>query len=262
MKERDCSMPEFVKNPFLPQKQVKLVLIDSRANQSLKSLLKQKGIDWIEVPPCPVLYPAISCHPDIQCHPLGGRRIMVAPNVNESLIRQLIQHSFEIVMGNNSLDGNYPGNIAYNVARMGCTAFHHGSYTDPALKEEYERQCIKLVHVRQGYTKCSVAMLNERALITSDKGIKKAAEGLGMDVLAISPGGISLKGLPYGFIGGACGLIAPDEMLFSGRLRYHSEYDVIVAFLGKYGIKPAEVEDAPLEDIGSIIPLMEACNSG
>ena len=45
--------------------------------------------------------------------------ITFAPNTSDSLKNQLIQQKFEILMGNTTLEGNYPNNIAYNVAGIG-----------------------------------------------------------------------------------------------------------------------------------------------
>jgi hypothetical protein len=250
-------MEQFLDKPFLPAGKVSLVLIDSRMGDNAKQLLKSSGVHYIEVPPCDALYDAISCHPDIQCHPLGGRKIVLAPNTSESLRIQLLQQDFEIHVGNTILEGNYPNNIAYNVARIGGIALHNTAYTDPVLKDQLMHQGVRLVHVKQGYTKCSVAIVDDQAMITSDQGIADAALDCGLDVLLIRPGFISLRGLNYGFIGGTCGLIGPDELAFAGDVRQHPDFPEIQEFTARHGKRISIWNNGSLSDFGSIIPLKE-----
>ncbi|MFY9520979.1 MAG: DUF6873 family GME fold protein [Caldicoprobacterales bacterium] len=247
----------FIKSPFIPTKTVRLALIDYRMDLSFKNYLLNEGIELIETEPCKGLYQAISGHPDILCHPLGYNRILIAANTSESLKNQLIQHDFELVVGNTSLERNYPKNIAYNVARIGGLAFHNTRYTDPVLKEELARQGVKLLHVKQGYTKCSVAVVGEDALITSDRGIAKVALDCKLDVLLIRPANILLRGMNYGFIGGSCGLTAADEITFIGDISRHPDYKLIRDFLDKKGVRIKGQAGKHLTDYGSIIPLLE-----
>ena len=250
-------MTDFLGTPFLPLKKVTIAMIDSRMDPEIKRHLRNQGIDLIEMPPCHTLYDSISCHPDIQCHPVGGNRIVVAPNVSESLKNQLIQHNFEIITGNTSLEGNYPKDIAYNVARIGDYALHNAAYTDPVLKDILDSLGVKLVHVNQGYSKCSAAIVSEHALITSDKGMAAAARECGIDVLLIRPGHIMLKGMNYGFIGGTCGLTGPDELFFTGDIEQHPDYPQISSFAAKHGKRIQAYKGKNLTDVGSIIPLKE-----
>ncbi|HHY81863.1 MAG TPA: hypothetical protein GX505_04185 [Clostridiales bacterium] len=250
-------MIDFVDMPFLPSEKVCLAMIDSRMDLEMKQHLRNQGVDLIEVPPCNALYDSISCHPDIQCHHIGGRRIVLAPNASESLKNQLIQHNFEIITGNTTLEGNYPNDIAYNVARIGDFALHNTAYTDPVVRDLLLSLGVKLVHVNQGYSKCSAAILNEHALITSDKGMAAAARKCGFDVLLIRPGYIMLKGMNYGFIGGTCGMTGPDELFFAGDIEQHPDYPQICDFAAKHGKRIQAYKGKNLTDIGSIIPLKE-----
>lgn len=257
-KNMERSMDKFVEKPFLPSGKVSMAIVDSRMGDGQKRQLKANSIDLIEVGPCYDLYEAISCHPDIQCHPLGGNRIVIAPNASQSLKDHLIHQKFELVVGNTTLEGNYPNNIAYNVARIGDVAFHNTACTDPVLKHELIKQGVKLVHVNQGYTKCSVAIVSERALVTADKGIAAAARDNGLDALLIRPGFISLKGLSYGFIGGTCGLTGPEEITFIGDITKHPDFSLISRFVIKHGKRIVFLEGAELSDFGSMIPVKEA----
>ena len=61
----------------------------------------------------------------------------------------------------------------------------------------------------------------------------------------------------YGFIGGCCGLIDKDLLLFNGDLSMHSDFDKIKNFLYYNGVSYIDIKGKALTDIGSIIPIME-----
>jgi len=247
----------FLECPFIPKNPVSLALVDIRYKARLEDDLKKRKISPIYVGPCPDLYPSISCHPDIQCHPLGGNKIVVAPNASQSLKNQLIQHDFDILLGNTRLESNYPNNIAYNVARIGGFAFHNKKYTDPIIRESLRGQGVELVHVNQGYAKCSVSIVDEYSMITSDKGIASAAKEVGLNVLTIEPGFIKLPGLDYGFIGGATGLLSQNQIGFVGNGSSYIDSRSIESYLEHRGKKALMLGKFPLSDVGSIIPLKE-----
>ena len=70
-------------------------------------------------------------------------------------------------MDNNAYD------IAYNGVKVGNCFFHYFNYTDSKIIEYYKANGDKLINDKQGYTKCSVAIINENAIITSDTKIAK-----------------------------------------------------------------------------------------
>lgn len=247
----------FLHTPFIPQRQVTLIMLDARSITRLKTSLLRKNIKWIENSPCKDLSSPVAGHPDMMCHPVGGKKIVIAPNASEFLKNQLIQHDFEILIGNTILESNYPKNIAYNVARIGDVALHHLKYTDSVLRNELEKQGVRFLHVKQGYAKCSTVVVDNHSLITSDRGIAKVAVENGLDVLLIRSGYIELPGYPYGFLGGTAGLISPNTMAFAGRIDNHPDYPAILKFLQSRKINIVNLSDMALFDIGSIIPLKE-----
>ena len=161
----------------------------------------------------------------------------------------------KIISGNKKIGSTYPYDIAYNVARINRAAFHNFIYTDDKILEYYNANGIKLIDVKQGYSKCSICVIAENAIITSDKIIAKAAVSNGYDVLHISEGYIKLKGLNYGFIGGCCGLISKEILAVNGDISQHIDYLKIKEFCEKYNVTIYPLHNGTLEDIGSIIPL-------
>jgi hypothetical protein len=76
-------------------------------------------------------------------------------------------------------------------------------------------------------------------------------------VLRITEGCIQLPGLSHGFIGGCCGKLAPNLMVFAGNIKAHPDYCGIKAFMEARGVGIEQLCDGPLTDIGGIIPLIE-----
>lgn len=190
-------------------------------------------------------------------HPVTSQDIVVAPNVYEQLKGPLKALGCNVIKGSTVLKRNYPDNIAYNIARVSNFAIHNLNYTDRRTLELLEKKEVKFIHVKQGYSKCAVCIVNDHAIITSDRGIAKAVEKHGIEVLTIAPGYIDLPGLDYGFIGGVSGLIGKNKLGFSGYLEHHYDYAEILRFLKRHdAVQTFLSKDKPI-DIGSIIPLLE-----
>ena len=246
----------FVESPNVPQAPVKAVLIDGRTDSKIISSLVNLGIEVIKTARHLNLYDAVSYHPDVVIHHLGEEFIVYAPGTSHTMLDELRKLGFSLIEGQTPLNEKYPFNIAYNVARVGDLAFHNTKYTDPLLKKELEKRNIEIIHVKQGYSKCSVSIVNNNSIITSDTGIAKAAESRGVEVLLIDPSkNILLPGLDYGFIGGSAGLIDKDKWAVTGDISSLNSSNEIVNFLSCRKIKIVSLSEGSVIDIGSIIPL-------
>jgi len=242
------------KNPFVPESDVKYVIVDGREKVLLTAFSKLK-IKVIFTQKCNAVYEAISYHPDIIMHPVGEKTFVLAPNVSRHFINLLKNLNIKVIIGQTYLKRNYPDNIAYNVARIGTFAFHNLKYTDKVLRDYLERENVNFINVKQGYTKCNMAIIDNQSFITSDKGIYDKALLYGLDGLLIEKGDIFLKGFDYGFIGGCVGLIGKNKLVINGDLKKHKEFEKINEFLYKKRIETIFLTIDKLKDIGSIIPL-------
>jgi len=245
----------FLKVPFIPDSKVSLAVVDYRISPEIEESLKKEGIEFIKTVSCKDLYEAVDGHPDMLMLHIGGNRLVLAPNIFESMAPKLEKKGFAVTKGVTWLVRNYPGNIAYNILRVGNLAFHNLKYTDIEVIKALEKENTMLINVNQGYTKCSVCILDSRTIITSDRKIAETAEKYGVESLLIRPGGIVLKGLNYGFIGGASGLLSKKQIAFAGSLNSLEESCQIAEFLNKKGFKIKSLSDEKLVDYGSIIPL-------
>lgn len=255
-KTGDLRNMKFLNIPNLPKKKVKLVLVDGRINYHLQSKFMLLGIDYIKTKPINSLYPAISCHPDVCFHHLEKNIIVHAPEVCKKTLKKLCDFGFQLLEGKSQLTSKYPKNICYNGARIGRYFFHNTKYTDDIIMNYLKEREIEIIHVNQGYTKCSISVVDENSLITMDKGIAKTAEKKALDVLLIEEDGIVLEGLDKGFIGGCTGLIDKDKWAICGNIEKLKSEKKIRDFLSKKGIEVVSLGDENPVDIGSIIPLL------
>ncbi|HOS70567.1 MAG TPA: hypothetical protein PL076_10725 [Bacillota bacterium] len=246
---------KFLETSFIPDSDVSLAMVDYRIRPDIEENLNKVGIECIKTVRCPDLYDAVDGHPDMLMFHIGGNRIVLAPNAYEKMAPMLEKKGFAVTKGATWLVRNYPGNIAYNVLRVGEIAFHNIRHTDPEIIKALEKENVKMMNVNQGYTKCSVCILDDKTIITSDEKISEIAEKNGIESFLIKPGGIDLKGLNYGFIGGASGLVSKKKIAFSGSLNTLEDNSRLIDYINGKGFEIVQLSKGRLMDYGSILPL-------
>ena len=145
----------------------------------------------------------------------------------------------------------YPKDCIYNAACTGKYFIHNTKITDPDLLAMARQLGMDIIDVKQGYSKCSCATVDENSIITSDAGIARACEDK-LDCLLISTGNVLLEGFDYGFIGGCSGRLR-DEIIFNGDLSAHPDFWKIKGFIESRGLRVKYFPGYPLTDIGSLI---------
>ncbi len=250
----------FINTPNLPEDLVNLVVVDERIAAEAEHALHCMEIEILKVVSHKNLYPAVASHPDMLIHHVGKNTVIYAPDTDAQLLRRLEQYGFLLMKGEAYISPKYPSDIAYNVARVGHYYFQNLKYTDPVIKRQLEGQGVEPVNVKQGYAKCSVLVLDENSIVTSDPGIAKAAESKDLNVLFVKERAIRLPGLNYGFIGGIGGMISKNTLAINGDIKKLDCYSELVDFISKRNIKYVCLSDEYVTDIGSIIPLnMHEC---
>ncbi len=246
----------FVRTSFIPEYKILLALIDKRITKDMKAKLNDLNINIIESTPCIQTYDAINCHPDITILKINDNNIIVAPNVYNYYSKKLCPLGFNIIKGNSLIKSKYPYNIAYNVAIFGKYAIHNLKYTDKKVLEFLDKNNFTKINVKQGYCKCSICIVDENSIITSDEGIYKEVIKHDIDCLLIDKGHIDLFDLSYGFIGGCSGLISKDDLIFFGDISKHPNYNEIKKFVENKNKNIISLSDEKLLDLGSLIPLI------
>lgn len=238
---------------------MKNLIVDYRISCEEESTLKSLNYNIIKCPKCSSVSGTIDGHPDIQLNILKNNIIIAQNQIPTDFISLLQNLNYRVILTKNSLKIDYPDDIILNAVFTRTLLFHNLRYTDENLLDNLKANCNKyyqneltLVNVKQGYTKCSTAVLGEEAFITSDKGIAKALALYGMDVLLLPAGDIMLPGMNYGFIGGCCGLIEDKVMAFYGDLKEYAFGDQVKQFLKSHKIEYVSLSRGKLIDRGSI----------
>lgn len=210
------------------------IYISELASPQLTEYLKNQGHNIILTRSLENVAPAISWHPDIiHCHLAAG----------------IVFH------GNPDKPGpDYPADVIYNACSTGKYFIHNLKYTAPELLEAAENMDLKMIHVPQGYARCSICVVDEDSIITYDRGIAAACalRAPALNVLLVSPGHIELPGYAAGFIGGTGGRVG-SAILFNGDLSAHPDFENIKEFIESRGLECVWFTDIPLTDIGSVI---------
>lgn len=223
--------------------------------------LYKRGIEIIRPVRSSILPEPTSSHADMLMTYFGDGEIALSPE-EASLKNELKQYGC-VYFGNEEtqtgpeLSPEYPGDALYNVCIIGNRIItgKHSLITNKYFKTRYHER--EIITVNQGYTKCSICVVNMNTIITEDSGVAKVLESNGIEVLLIEPGYVSLPGYDRGFFGGCCGLISKNVMAFNGDLDLHPQSKIIREFLLKHHVEVLNLSSGQLTDIGSFIQLRE-----
>ena len=252
-------MTRFVKNPTLPQ-DCKTVIICDNYCDKLAEGLKILNIEAIRMPEHPLLPGSVSSHTDLSVFHGGEKVLYVSGHLKDTnFAAELIELGAELHCYSADLRPEYPGDVRGNICCFGNSCILNPDTADPEIIKYLLDKGISLISVRQGYTKCSVCVVDEDSIITADRGIAQKAEKAGIDVLLIDPGHIRLDGYEYGFLGGAAFKVSRSVLCFTGILDEYplAEKEKILDFLEKKNIQPYYLTDLPAFDIGGAVPLIE-----
>jgi hypothetical protein len=245
----------YIENPGLPETEVGLAAVSGTYPQLLNAL-HQYGVQTIPVLPEEGKSVWLAGHSDLRVFHAGGRNIYIAAGTG-SLKQKLMQYDFTITQLPYAVSSPYPNDVRLNALILGNKAIVNQLTIGKEILDYIIAEKYQIISVKQGYARCSAAVVDENSIITSDSGIARAAAQAGIDVLKITEGFIRLEGFQYGFIGGACGKISKNKIAFCGRFQEHPDYASIKRFLEAREIEPIVLADIPLTDIGGIISLME-----
>ncbi len=199
------------------------------------------------------VYKSILYHPDIYFFQLDEKTLIHAPALAEDQLEPLKKRGITLIKGRGDPFGEYPDTVRFNAARVGKFVFHNFRYTDPAILEVIEKKGLEPVNVSQGYTRCSMLVASDNAIITENRGIFEAARERGIDSLLLAERAVLLPGEKYGFIGGSGTRKYDGALLMLGDLRMHPEVSRIEHFLNACRIQFTLLEDMPLYDAGGLV---------
>ena len=243
----------FLINPNIPINKVLTMFADIDDN-ALKSAFDKLSIKVVSVTKNPLLDQPVSKHADILCNYVGKSTFLVDKNQVE--LCKFIKNNNGKSVTIENIQSPYPNDCLLNFADIGDYIICNKSIlTEDIVKYLPEKP---IIDVKQGYSKCSVCICGHNTIVTDDKSVYNAVlQYDSINSLLIKKGSIRINKYDYGFIGGCCGLVDKNLLLFNGDLSLHSDFDKIKNFLYDNGINYIDIKGKPLTDIGSIIPIME-----
>ncbi len=243
----------FLINPNLPKNKVITVFADID-DIALKNVFDKLAIKVVSVAENKFLDAPISKHADILANYVGKSIFLVDENQVElcSFIKN--NDGKSVVIEN--IKSPYPNDCLLNFADIGDYIICNKSILSEQIVKYLPQK--EIIDVKQGYSKCSVCICKQNTVITDDISIYNALlQYDNINSLLVEKGSVSINKYNYGFIGGCCGLIDKNLLLFNGDLSTHTDFDKIEKFLYDINVKYIDIKGKPLTDIGSIIPITE-----
>ena len=232
---------------------IKKAVIASKLSEPVTKYLENSGYDIITFYNNPAVDSRVAHHADLSFFFDGVDTLFIANEMSD-FCEQLNMYCKNIVVINKKLRKEYPGDVLLNCVCTGKNFICNPETVSEEIFDKMKKNGYNIISVKQGYTKCSVVPVSDDAIITDDASVYAVCDKAGLDVLKISKGSVVLPGFEYGFIGGASGKIAHDEIIFNGDITRHPDYKNIELFLKKYNVNIVSFS-GNLEDIGSIIPI-------
>lgn len=219
--------------------------------------LEKWGVHLIYTTPDQRLPKPVQYHPDLQVCRLSFETLFVLKN--SSLLEfknELCFQSPKVLETETEPEAHYPKDVLCSGVPFGKWLLANPHTLDPLIMRKANEEGLSLIPVRQGYAACAVCKVGEHAAITADEGICRALqEKKEFEVLLIQPGFIELPGYDTGFLGGCCGKLEENLIVFTGALSCHPDGKKIKDFLNSHQIDIWELSRKPLLDTGGIIEL-------
>ena len=237
---------------------MKYLIIDKRMRKIEKETLKNLGYKLIELQTSQNVYEEISSHVDIFCTKIKDK--LVVEKSRYEFIKNKLGDSIHIVKGEHNVSKEYPYDISYNVCILRDKAIHNFKYSDKKIIEILEKENFKLINVSQGYSNCSIAVIDENSIIITDRGIYNELKDHGLDILSLDYE-LDIKLLNSssyskmkGFIGGAISRVG-DNIFVAGDLNEIDKENKIRKFIESKNLKVIDFKDLDVIDYGGVLEL-------
>ncbi len=238
---------------------MKYLIIDERMRDIEKQTLQRLGYELIEIKKSTKIYSEISSHVDIFACKVKNK-IIAEKHVYDILKNKL--KKYIIIQGNSVIQNVYPKDINYNVCIVGNKAIHNFKYTDSKIVQELKKNNFELINVKQGYSNCSIAVIDENSIILNDKGLYNSLKDSGLDILFLDyMPDIKLlnENGKYsemnGFIGGAIARI-DDNIVVFGDLNKVDNKSYIRKIIEKKNLNIIDFSGLDVIDYGGIIEVL------
>ncbi len=227
------------------------VLIDNRVSDNCVKGLKSLGYVVVRLPSFWRFSTPVSSHCDMLCSKMRDGSLLISEEyylLNKEFLDGL---NIKLKITDERLGNKYPNDVLFDALTVNDTVYGKKGFVSKHIIADNKR----FISVKQGYAKCSVAMLSEQCAVTSDEGLYKALTSCGIKVLLIRSGHIRLDGYSTGFIGGAGGCLHDGKYVFFGDIMLHPDGEKILEFAHKNKISAVSLSNDLLCDYGGLILL-------
>ncbi len=247
-------MARFIILPNLPEKKVKAALIGENKDNTAE-FLQNIGIVCHTLKKNALLDGETCDHADMLCSYCGNGTFVLSQS--DEISGVLTDRYNADVYVEKGIKAPYPHDIALNACFINKFLLCREIALSQYLKNFCNNNAVRIINTKQGYSKCSVCVVNSNSVITEDEGIAYLLKNYQFNVLLIKRGGVYLSGKHYGFIGGCSGLVSENVMYFNGDIKKHPQYNEIADFLNNRKIDLIYNEKMILTDFGGFIPFFE-----
>lgn len=251
------------------------IFVHQSVSDETESALDALGFVVVRLPSFKALGPYVRCHPDSLLYPLPDGRLLVHSDYYRENRELFDRTGLLFALTDEPVGAEYPRDVLLNALTLGGVLYGKLDSVSDTVKAAYKTH----VNVKQGYSRCSVLTLSDRAAVTADRGIARALMSNGVDVLLLPPCGILLRTYGEGehgtrsekkpcddsvrrdgFIGGSGVLFQKGNCIleepvcgFFGDITAYEHYGQLERFAASHGVRLISLCGSPLEDFGGAV---------
>lgn len=237
-----------------------MIIVDNRIRKIEMEFLNKLDRNILALPSINNVYEEISSHVDIYISKIKDT-LIIEKAMYDNIKEKVLDNDICIVRGNETVKNPYPNDILYNVCVIGNNAIHNFKYTDKKLLEIIDKKGLNKININQGYSNCSIAVIDDNSAIVSDKKIANILQKNGIDTLYIDEK-LDIKLLDKkgnyskmsGFIGGAIERMENNVIVF-GDLNKIDKENKIRNFITSRNLNVIDFKGFDVIDYGGIIKI-------
>lgn len=237
-----------------------MIIVDNRIRKIEMEFLNKLDRNILALPSINNVYEEISSHVDIYISKIKDT-LIIEKAMYDNIKEKVLDNDICIVRGNETVKNPYPNDILYNVCVIGNNAIHNFKYTDKKLLEIIDKKGLNKINIKQGYSNCSIAVIDDNSAIVSDKKIANMLQEYGIDTLYIDEK-LDIKLLDKkgnyskmsGFIGGAIERMENNVIVF-GDLNKIDKENKIRNFITSRNLNVIDFKGFDVIDYGGIIKI-------
>ncbi len=227
-----------------------MIFVADSASPTLITLLEEIDV-VLQLPKVDALYDGIRNHPDLLLS-YSDQHLFLSIEVTPHIHKHLEAAHIPYTVINHPLGSIYPMTASLNVISTDHYIICNKNTVAPELLEYALSSNKKVIHVNQGYVRCTTLPIGDDTFITDDPGIAKKLTLENLKVVKVTEGHVHLPSHPYGFIGGCAGKVG-NVVYFNGDLSKHPDYKTIEEACSNLNLTISYTTDIPLTDVGGVM---------